>query len=593
MSNVRISSIRFVNFKALRAYSVSLAETNILVGPNNSGKSTIISAFRILDVALRKARRLRPERVPLPGGNFGLGHRVPEQLISVSLENVATDYNSQDSEIEFTLTNRNKLFLFFPADGGCILHWESIGPSVRTPGKFKVAFSVEIQVIPVLGPLEHEETYVNEETVKNSLATHRACRHFRNYWYYFGQGWEEFADMIASTWPGMVIKKPELDIPNRKLSMFVSEDRIDREIYWAGFGFQIWCQLLTHLSRSRTASIIVIDEPEIYLHPDVQRQLLNILRSNSADVLLATHSVEIMGEADPSEILLVTKGTRSAKRLKDVAGVQLALESLGSSQNVTLTHLARTKKILFVEGMDDYKRIRRFAKKLGRDELAAGNQVTAFESGGFSSWEKIRSFAWGLKNTINASISIFAVYDRDYYCSEEIEATLASLRAELTFAHVHQRKEMENYLLVIPVLERALLQQIEARNRRSGETQAIVKTVRGYLEEISDDLRQDAQAQYMAKRTAFHGGRSIDASTLNREAIREFETAWADLDSRMEIVPGKATLRRLRDAIQAHYKINLTDVKIIDAFERVEVPEDLRRLVEQLEKFRAGAYYEL
>ena len=88
--DVRISSIKFTNFKALDNYSVSFGETNILVGPNNAGKSTIISAFRILDVALRKARRLNAERIPLPHG-FGFGHRVPEQQINVSLENVATN----------------------------------------------------------------------------------------------------------------------------------------------------------------------------------------------------------------------------------------------------------------------------------------------------------------------------------------------------------------------------------------------------------------------------------------------------------------------------------------------------------------------
>ncbi|MFA6497766.1 MAG: AAA family ATPase [Desulfurivibrionaceae bacterium] len=389
----RINSIKFTNFKALRNYSVSLQETNILVGPNNAGKSTIISAFRILDIALKKARRLRAERVPLPSGDTGFGHRIPEQQISVSLENVATDYNDEDSKIEFRLTNKNTLKLFFPNEGGCILHWETVGPSVYTPGKFRIAFPVIIQVVPVLGPLEHEEVYVNEETVKNSLNTHRACRHFRNYWQYFQDGWDEFSNMISSTWPGMVINKPELDIPNAKLIMFVNENRITREIYWAGFGFQIWCQILTHLSRAHSSSLVVIDEPEIYLHPDVQRQLLNILRNLSADVLLATHSVEIMGEADPSEILLVDKKRQAAHRLKDVEGVQLALESLGSTQNVTLTQLARTKKIVFVEGMSDYKIIRRFAKNLGYSELASGNDLTAFESGGFSSWEKIKSFA--------------------------------------------------------------------------------------------------------------------------------------------------------------------------------------------------------
>lgn len=588
MSDVRISSLNFTNFKALSNYSVSMGETSILVGPNNAGKSTVISAFRILDVALRKAKRLRAERVPLPNGGTGFGHRVPEQQITVSLENVATDYNTEDSKIEFRLTNRNRLFLFFPNEGGCILHWQNEGTGVNTPGRFKNAFPINIQVVPVLGPLEHEETYVNEDTVKNAQNTHRACRHFRNYWHYFDEGWEDFSEMISSTWPDMVISKPELDIPNRKLSMFVSENRIDREVYWAGFGFQIWCQLLTHLSRSDDASIVIIDEPEIYLHPDVQRQLLSILRGIEADVLLATHSVEIMGEADPSEILLVSKGSRSAKRLKDIEGVQVALESLGSAQNVTLTHLARTKKIMFVEGMGDYKSIRRFAKNMGFNDLASGNDLTAFESGGFSSWEKIKSFAWGVKNTIDADMQLFAVYDRDYYCEDQIDEILDSLRAELTHAHIHQRKEIENYLLVIPVLDRVLTKQVSLRARQSGEEIEIEKGISQYLEEITNDLKVDAQSQYIAKRISYHQGRGIDTGTISREAIEAFENLWGNIDSRMEVVPGKTTLRLLRSAIQKDYSVNLSDVKIIDEFDQEEMPADLLQLIDEMENFRAS-----
>lgn len=344
LSHVRISSVKFTNFKALKDYSVSITDTNILVGPNNAGKSTIISAFRILDVALRKAKRRKPERVPYPDGKSGFGHRVPEHQISVSLENVATDYNENDSKIEFRLSNKNKLILFFPNEGGCILFWDTNGASIQTPSKFKSEFPIDIQVVPVLGPLEHEEAFVNEDTVKNALNTHRASRHFRNYWYYFNDSWDDFSKMVSETWSGMVINKPEIDTINKKLSMFVSENRIDREVYWSGFGFQIWCQLLTHLSRAKSATLVIIDEPEIYLHPDVQRQLLNILREIDVDIILATHSVEVIGEADPSEILLINKSNHSAKRLKDIEGVQVAIESLGSTQNVTLTHLARTKK---------------------------------------------------------------------------------------------------------------------------------------------------------------------------------------------------------------------------------------------------------
>ena len=304
--------------------------------------------------------------------------------------------------------------------------------------------------------------------------------------------------------------------------------------------------------------------------------------------LLATHSVEIMGEADPSEILLVNKGAQSAKRLKDIKGVQVALEALGSTQNVTLTHLARTKKILFVEGMDDYKSIRRFAKNLELHDLASGNDLTAFESGGFSSWEKIKSFAWGVKNTIDANMKLFAVYDRDYYCPEEIENILISLQSELTHAHIHKRKEMENYFLVIPVLERVLAKQVNSRNRRAGENFNLIKNISTYLDEITNELKVDAQSQYIAKRISHHQGKGADIGTISRAAIEVFDRLWANINTRMEIVPGKTTLRMLRNTIQEDYKVNLTDVQIIDEFNIDEVPEDLLQLINQLELYRTN-----
>lgn len=589
MASVNITSIRFWNFKSLRNYVLSVQDMNILVGPNNSGKSTIISALRILEVALRRARSKNPERVGIPDGRHSYGHRLSLNQLSVSLENVATDYNSEDSRIEFRLSNRNKLHLYFPSDGGCTLHWETEGTAVTSASRFVSAFPITVQVVPVLGPLEHKEAYVTEETVRESLSTHRASRHFRNYWRYYPDGWQLFADMIEATWPGMTTHRPELDIGSKQLTMFVSEDRIDREIYWAGFGFQVWCQLLTHISRASETTLLAIDEPEIYLHPDVQRQLLAILRGLEADVLLATHSVEIISEADPAELLLVQKGKQSAQRLRDVEGIQAALHSIGSAHNVALAQLARTKKIIFVEGLDDFRTLRRFAKLLGLTELAAGSDLTAFESGGFSSWERIRSFAWGMKRAIDANIKIFAVYDRDYYCAEEISEISIELMKELTDAVILERKEMENYLLHVDVLQRTLDKQLAVRNKRLGTSASASKGIEQYLLEITDKERIDAQSQYLAKKLAFHKGSHIDQSTLSKEVMQHFEECWRTLPTRLEIVPGKTVLRSLREVIQTEVGVSLTDVQIIDEFTQPEVPVDLRSLLARLDTFRRGS----
>ena len=60
-SDASITSVQFRNFKALENFSISLDRMNILVGPNNSGKSTVIGAFRVLSVGLRRAAARNPE----------------------------------------------------------------------------------------------------------------------------------------------------------------------------------------------------------------------------------------------------------------------------------------------------------------------------------------------------------------------------------------------------------------------------------------------------------------------------------------------------------------------------------------------------
>ncbi|MFZ8305259.1 AAA family ATPase, partial [Staphylococcus aureus] len=49
--------------------------------------------------------------------------------------------------------------------------------------------------------------------------------------------------------------------------------RNEREIAWAGDGIQIWLQELYHMWMQRAADVIILDEPDVFLHPDLQRRL--------------------------------------------------------------------------------------------------------------------------------------------------------------------------------------------------------------------------------------------------------------------------------------------------------------------------------
>ena len=146
-----------------------------MVGPNNSGKSTIISAFRILESALKTAGAKSPIRVPSHKFGTEFGHRISENNLPVSLENVHTDYSDTDSKIEFQFSNTNKLILYFPIDGGCILNWDVQGKIIKTPSAFRKEFPFKVQVVPVLGPIEQEEIIVADETV--NLQKHITIAH--------------------------------------------------------------------------------------------------------------------------------------------------------------------------------------------------------------------------------------------------------------------------------------------------------------------------------------------------------------------------------------------------------------------------------
>lgn len=465
--SARITRIEFSNFKALGEYTVFIGDINILVGPNNAGKSTIIGAARTLDSALRFARTRAPFRVYVEDTVY-LGYRIPEDSIPISLENVFTDYEGNEARVVFRISNGNHLTLLFPKEGGCVLLPTVSDGVVTSAAAFKRAFPLSLVIVPVLGPIEHDEKRRDPGTVVAGLSTHRASRHFRSYWHYNPEGFENFAELIRRTWPGMSIKAPEYYAAAGTLSMFCREGVMTREIYWVGFGFQIWCQLLTHISRATQESLIVIDEPEIYLHPDVQRQLLGIVRDIGADVLLATHSSEIISEADPSEIVIVDKKKKSGERLKDVSGVQRAMDMIGSAQNITLTNLARNRKVLFLEGPDDFRILRRFARKAGFQELSSGLGITNLESGGFGSWNRIIVLASGIADALGTPLKIGAIYDRDYFCDEQIEEVRSSLTSALNFAWILGRKEIENYLLVPSAIERAVTRALRSRDVDEG-----------------------------------------------------------------------------------------------------------------------------
>ena len=578
-----ITSVQFRNFKALENFSISLDRMNILVGPNNSGKSTIIGAFRVLSTGLRRAATRKPE--PIGTRGFNLGYRIPRTSLPISLENAQTDYQEVEATVTFRLSNGNRLRLSFDSDDGdCVLYpLVAEGGTVTTVATFKRQFPISLLVVPVLGPVENQEQIVSRDTVVQNLATHRASRNFRNYWHYYPEDFDAFRDQVKATWPGMDISKPETS--DRILTMFCWEGRIPRELYWTGYGFQVWCQLLSHIFRSQNRSMLVIDEPDIYLHPNPQRQLLSILKASGPDVLMATHSSEIVAEADANDVLVIDKTQRSAKRVRSPKGIQTALGSLGSIHTVTMTNIAQTRRVLYIEG-EDFQALRRFARRLGKNELASGVGIAPFPLGGFPTFQRLKSVTLGVSESIGTPTLFAGVFDRDFRPDEEIDELLESFGRELDWVSILGRKELENYLLVPSALDRTLARLVEDRSRRSEEPIDEVRPAAELLEEITSPMEVEVQGQYIAKRMEYFRNTGKDASTISQEAIEIFNRKWKDNELRLHIVPGKRVMRELVSTIQEEYKVTMTAARIIEQMRESEVPRNLVQILRSVDSFR-------
>ena len=130
----------------------------------------------------------------------------------MAAENIFSDYNDeQPASIKFRISNDNHLVLYFPEREVCMMFAETQGRPIRTPANFRTRYNCDVAFVPVLGPVEHNEPLFQKETARLALITHRASRNFRNIWYHYPERFDEFRQLLRSTWPGMDVERPRLD----------------------------------------------------------------------------------------------------------------------------------------------------------------------------------------------------------------------------------------------------------------------------------------------------------------------------------------------------------------------------------------------
>ena len=237
-----IRSITVENYKRFERFTVSCRAANILVGPNNAGKSTVLDALRIFSAVHRFASRTRPTYREHDGFGGCATYELPTNLVGVPISNVVRNYADDPARILITLDNGSTLHVRLHPEHSVVAFLETDQRVPRTPAEYRTLVPINLVIVPTLSSLEENEEYVLDETVARNENTRLASRNFGNIVLRKSQEqFDRFSALATEGWPDITIQRPEAVRRDRlDVIMMYSEGRLPREVYWSGFGFQVW-----------------------------------------------------------------------------------------------------------------------------------------------------------------------------------------------------------------------------------------------------------------------------------------------------------------------------------------------------------------
>lgn len=423
-----ITQIKIERFKSIQTAELSLEKINVLVGANNSGKSSILQALQFVTSVAQASKLYAKTRVTFKNEKWSTTV-APAQLIYSPVKDpftLGTGGNLSQNldrcisisfvdDQEHTVNgkiNRGKNKNINAAFTG-----EYLGLQLTAMDKPFCMY------VPGLAGITFEEEIRPIGTVRKIAAKGDSNTVFRNVLYRLHEDatkWESFISNLKGIFPNIVIKvdaKPETD-GTIDVEFTLDEGTSYLPIDLAGTGVLQAIQITAYVNYFQPA-LLLLDEPDSHLHPSNQRLLADLLvaltSENETTVIISTHSRHLMSALhNDAKFFLVRNGTVSDEEFNYFSW----LLELGALDEYDRIKNGELKYIVLTED----------ASKEGKKYLTQVLQASGFEQDefkiysyqGVSSVNSAKLFA-GFLADLNPNLTVIIYRDRDGLYDKEIE----------------------------------------------------------------------------------------------------------------------------------------------------------------------------
>lgn len=389
-----LTKLSIRNFKRFDEVDIPLASPVVFIGPNNSGKTSALQALALWELGLRRWKERRSEHgapekrpgvainrrdllmVPAPAANLlwrGLHVRNVQRIDGKPLSQnirieILVEGNTAGEDwrcgLEFDFSNDDSFF--------CRpLRLEDRKDPRRMPVP-DAAYEVHVAFLPPMSGLAANETRLDSGAINVRLGEGRTAEVLRNLCYQVRSG-----ECDAEKWRRLVsdvrdLFQVELDEPvyvaeRGEIQMtYRDEHGIRLDLSSSGRGLQQTLLLLAYLSL-HPGSVLLLDEPDAHLEILRQRDIYRILaesaRTHGSQLIIASHSEEVLEQAaatsDDSVVAFLGKPHRIPRNRK--TALRLALNTVRYNDY----YLAEQSGwVLYLEAQTDLLVLKAFAERL-------------------------------------------------------------------------------------------------------------------------------------------------------------------------------------------------------------------------------------